>query len=136
MRTIFFVIALVTLALASPATAATSDDKIFGEYRASCPGTFLRFKISEEGVSNIRLNGKPYSNAETGEHGRFGWVGLYEFGIDDAVASRGVELMILFDQKENIAKVTAMYHELPSKGKAVLKSCVLNFSLWPKNKGI
>jgi hypothetical protein len=134
MRNILFALALAGASMT--AVAATSDDKIFGEYRASCPGTFLRFKIGEEGVSNIRLNGKPYSKAETGEHGRFGWVGLYEFGIDDAVASRGVELMILFDQKENIAKVTAIYHELPGKGKASLKSCVLTFSLWPKNKGI
>lgn len=116
--------------------AATSDDKIFGEYRASCPGTILRFQIGEEGVTKIRLNGKAYGQAETGEHGRFGWVGLYEFGIDDAVASRGVELMILFDQRENIARVTAMYHELPSKTKGPLKSCVLTFTAWPKGKGI
>lgn len=127
---------LLAFAITAHCLAATSDDKIFGEYRASCPGTFLRFKIGEEGVSNIRLNGKAHSNAEAGEHGRFGWVGLYEFGIDDAIASRGVELMILFDQKENIAKVTAMYHELPAKAKTALKSCVLTFTAWPKNKGI
>ncbi len=126
---------LLALALSAPCFAV-ADDKIFGDYRASCPGTILRFSISEEGVNKIRLNGKAYANAEPGEHGRFGWIGLYEFGIDDAVASRGIELMVLFDQKENIARVTATYHEVPAKAKAALKSCVLTFTAWPKNKGI
>jgi len=115
---------------------ATSDDKVLGEYRGSCAGTILRFKLEEEGVSGIRINGKAYSKAELGEHGRFGWVGLYEFGVDDAAATRGVELMILFDQKENIARVSAIYHEIPAKGKAAMRSCVLTMTQWPRNKGI
>ncbi len=95
----------------SGALRASDDELAWGDYKGSCSGVTVAFKMDQNGVSSIILNGTRYAKAELGEYGRFGATGLYEFSVKASTSTKTVQFLILFDEKDAPRGVTGFYSE-------------------------
>lgn len=109
-------IVLVVLLVAVSFTCrsfATSDEGARGTYSYKGDGLSVRFTWKLDGIHDLRLNGKRYSDVlPIDSLGRHGLTGIYEIAVSsDKERAITIQLFILFDETEGVRQASAFYIE-------------------------
>ncbi len=134
-RSLRLVVFLATLFC--PAAWATDNQAAWGQYSGECPLGRVAFKMDENGISRVSLNGVKRSNAELKTYGRFDFVEMYGFDLVRPGITASVNLMVLFDDEDRFAQATGFYFETKQvlKGTGQMhtftRACTLRFTFRP-----
>lgn len=106
---------LVLIFFASYLGQATDDSAVLGVYRIGCRGIAGTFKITNDGVREIRLNGKGFPDTDLGAFGRHGFIGTYEFDLEGSRTGKSIRLFLLFDEGDRVRAITGFYLRTAAK---------------------
>ena len=103
--------AALWMVIVPPKVWATDDETAWGLYQAECPLGRLAFRMDENGVSDVTVNGRKLDNAELKEFGRVGFVQEYAIESVQRRSTVTVQFMVLFDEDDGFRQATGFYFE-------------------------